>query len=87
MTSSSSARVAGHLAGLTLGLALGALATWLLVLVSPTLLVPLPAVLLVALIVWRRRRDVAVGLAAGALAVTAFFAWLFTVLGDGLAKL
>ena len=87
MTRSSSARAAARTGELALGLVLGVVATWLLVLVSPTLLVPLLAVLVAAALSWTWRRDVAVGLAAGAVAVTAFFAWLFSVLGDGLAKL
>ena len=82
-----SARNAVRPAELVLGLVLGVLASWGLVLVSPTLLVPLVAVLGAAALTWSRRRDVAVGLACGALAVTAFFAWLFGVVGSGLEGL
>ena len=76
-----------HPAGVAAGLVLGALVTSLLGTVSATLVVPAAVVLLAAALTWRWRRDIAVGLAVGTLAVTAFFFWLFAVLGSGLRSL
>lgn len=79
-----SARIA---VGAATGLVVGVLATWLLGVLTDSLVLPAVAVLLVAALVWRVRRHVAVAMACGAAAVTGFFGWLFASLGGGLSSL
>lgn len=70
------------------GLVLGVLGAWLLGVATNTLFVPLAALLLVAVVIWREGfQALATSLALGAASVTLFFAWLFAALGDGLATM
>ena len=70
------------------GLVLGVLVTWTLGYVTNTLLLPLAAVLAVALLLARQGRTaLAASATFGALSVTLFYAWLFAAVGDGLAQM
>ena len=70
------------------GFVVGAVATWLLGLLTSTLLLPFAAAVGLAVLSWRRGlREVAVSVAVGSATVTLLLAWLFATLGNGLATM
>lgn len=70
------------------GFAVGVTVTWLLGVLTGTLVLPFAAGVVMAVASWRRGlREVAASVALGAASVTLLFAWLFATLGAGLSAM